>query len=255
MGRTIKAMYPITLYNNGKDDRERNVVNINQERLNENFRNIASELIALWESGDHTLNYLSARVSADEERFITAPDAEGIATTAIQNSAVILAMPDNILQQVSQLIEGYVASDDKDPEHQTTELQRAVASLVKQRADEIDIIFTQVDTALGETSAVVQDLSSWIKVVPDNTVAGTNAGVIIGRSTSASNFKAEADHIYFYSGDDDRGKWANALAGLDADGNFIAKRAHLDSVLLSGAFDVDLVEAHGIDFLHITGRM
>ena len=79
MANTIKAMYPIYLQNDGKNDRERNVVNVNQERLNENFRNIATELIKLWSSGDYTLNLLSARISKDEEVFVTVPDAEGIA--------------------------------------------------------------------------------------------------------------------------------------------------------------------------------
>ena len=122
MAKNIKAMYPITLYNNGRDDRERNVVNVNQERLNENFRNIATELIALWESGDHTLNYLSARLSSDEERFVTVPDAEGIAAEAIAHSSVILLMPDTIMQQVSDLINGYVAEGET-----TTNIQRAIA--------------------------------------------------------------------------------------------------------------------------------
>ena len=70
MANTIKAMYPITLQNDGKTDSERNVVNINQERLNENFRNIADELIKLWASGDYTLNILSARIAKDEEVFV-----------------------------------------------------------------------------------------------------------------------------------------------------------------------------------------
>ena len=249
MANTIKAMYPITLQNDGKNDQERNVVNVNQERLNENFRNIATELIKLWESGDYTLNILSARISRDEEVFVTVPDAEGIAAQAIATSSVILMMPESILQQVAETINGYVINGDT-----TTAIQKAVASLVEQRADEIDIMFTNVNTTLGETAETVSTLSSWVKVVAANAGAGTNAGVIIGSSDSISSFKAEASCIFFYSGDDERAKWANALAGLDADGNFIAKRAHIESMLIGGKFDVDVVEAHGKNFLHIIGR-
>lgn len=249
MATNVKAMYPIYLFNNGRDDQEKNVVNVNQERLNDNFRTIAACLIDLYESGDHTLNYLSARIANDERVFVTVPDAEGIAAEAIANSSVILMMPDSIMQQVAETITGYVANGDT-----TTDIQKAVASLVQQRADEIDIMFTDVNTTLGETAEQVSSISSWFRVVASDPVAGTNAGAIIGRSDSTSSFKAEASCIYFYSGDDERAKWVNALAGLDADGNFIAKRAHLESVLLGGAFDVDIVEAHGVEFLHITGR-
>lgn len=250
MANTIKAMYPITLQNDGKTDQERNTVNVNQERLNENFRNIATELIKLWESGDYTLNILSARIAKDEEVFVTVPDAEGIAAQAIATSSVILMMPESIMQQVAETINGYVINGDT-----TTSIQKAVASLVEQRADEIDIRFTNVTTALGETADAVTTLSSWVKVVAANASAGTNAGVIIGSSDSITSFKAEASCIFFYRGDDERAKWVNALAGLDADGNFIAKRAHIESMLIGDAFDVDVVEAHGVDFLHITGRM
>lgn len=249
MANTIKAMYPIYLQNDGKNDRERNVVNVNQERLNENFRNIATELIKLWSSGDYTLNLLSARISKDEEVFVTVPDAEGIAARAIENSSVILMMPESIMQQVAETINGYVINGDT-----TTSIQKAVASLVEQRANEIDIMFTNVTTDVSANTNAINTLASWVKVVAANAVAGTNAGVIIGSSDSISSFKAEASCIFFYSGDDERAKWANALAGLDADGNFIAKRAHIDSMLIGGKFDVDVVEAHGIDFLHITGR-
>lgn len=249
MANTIKAMYPIALQNDGKTDQERNTVNVNQERLNENFRNIATELIKLWESGDYTLNILSARIAKDEEVFVTVPDAEGIAARAIATSSVILMMPESIMQQVAETINGYVINGDT-----TTSIQKAVASLVEQRSDEIDIRFTNVTTALGETADAVTTLSSWVKVVAANASAGTNAGVIIGSSDSITSFKAEASCIFFYSGDDERAKWVNALAGLDADGNFIAKRAHIESMLIGDAFDVDVVTAHGVDFLHITGR-
>lgn len=249
MAKKLKAMYPITLYNDGRSDRERNVININQDHLNENFRNIAAALIELYESGDHTLNYLSARVAKDESMFVTLPDAEGIAAEAIANSSVIVMMPDNIMQQVAETIRGYV-----DRGETTTEVQKAVSSLVQQRANEIDLVFTSVTRAIGENTERLNELSSWVKVVDADQDAQTNAGVIIGRSDSATSFKAEASCIFFYSGDDERAKWINALAGLDSDGNFVAKRAHLDSVLLGGAFDVDLVDVGGVDFLHITGR-
>ena len=249
MARNIKAMYPITLYNDGKNDRDRNVVNVNQERLNENFRNIADELIALWSSGDYTLNILSARIAKDESVYVTAPDAEGIAAQAIASSSVILMMPESIMQQVADTINGYVINGDT-----TTSIQKAVASLVQQRSDEIDIMFTNVTNAVGENADAITTLSSWVRVVAANAGAGTNAGVIIGSSDSVSSFKAEASCIFFYSGDDERAKWVNALAGLDADGNFLAKRAHIESMLIGNAFDVDVVEVGGRNFLHIIGR-
>ena len=245
----VKAMYTIHLYNNGQNDRERNVINVNQDRLNDNFRTIAACLIDLYNSGDYTLNHLTARIENDERVYVTVPDAEGIAAEAIANSAVILMMPDAIMQQVAETITGYVVNGDK-----TTDIQRAVASLVEQRANEIDIMFTDVNTAVGNNSEQLASLSSWFRVVAANAGAGTNAGAIIGRSDASTSFKAEATCIFFYSGDDDRAKWVNALAGLDADGNFIARRAHVDSMLLGGAFDVDVVPAHGKNFLHIIGR-
>ena len=247
--RKVKAMYPITLYNDSRSDRERNVINVNQDHLNENFRNIAAALIDLYESGDYTMNYLSARVAKDESMFVTLPDAEGIAAEAIANSSVIVMMPDNIMQQVAETIRGYV-----DRGETTTEVQKAVSSLVQQRANEIDLVFTSVTRSIGDNAERLNELSSWVKVVGADQDMQTNAGVIIGRSYAAASFKAEASCIYFYSGGDERAKWENALAGLDSDGNFIAKRAHLDSVLLGGAFDVDKVTVGGVDFLHITGR-
>lgn len=246
MAQKIKAMYPITLYNDGKNDREKHVINVNQDHLNENFRNIAEALLELYQSGEHTLNYLSARVAKDESTFVTMPDAQGIAAEAIAKSSVILMMPETIMQQVAETIQGYVATQD------TTEpIQQAISSLVEQRAEEIDVVFT---TAITSNSQRIERLSSWLKVVDSDLDAHTNAGVIIGRSDSAASFKAEASCIFFYDGSDDRAKWENALAGLDANGSFYAGSAHLGSVLLGDAFDIDKVIVGGVEFLHITGR-
>ena len=230
---TVKAMYPINLKNDGQNDRERNVANVNQERLNDNFRTIADALIDLYKSGDHTMKYLSARIESDSSN----------------NRAAILMLPDSIMQQVADTINGYVQYGDT-----STEVQQAVASLMAQSANEITLSFSDVVTTANENAEQLSTLSSWVRIVAANAGAGTNAGVIIGSSESSTSFKAEAACIFFYGGDDSHAKWANALAGLDADGNFMASRAHLDSTLLGSKFDVDVVPVSNINFLHITGR-
>lgn len=251
MASKLKAMYPITLYNDGKSDRERNVINVNQERLNENFRNLSEAIIELFTSGEHTLDYLSARVSKDEASWTA------IGQQVEQNTAAILVLPTSITQSITDVITEYVAHNG---EVQTDDpvLTTAIASLVQQSSDKLTVSFTTTTNAINN-SVQSQDerlsaIESWVKIVAANVGAGTNAGVIIGSSDSVSSFKAEASCIFFYSGDDSRAKWANALAGLDSDGNFIASRAHIESLLLGNMFDVDVVEDNGVEFLHITGR-
>ena len=251
MASKMKAMYPITLYNNGENDRERNVINVNQERLNENFRNLAEAIIELFTSGEHTLNYLSARVSADESSWTA------IGQQVEQNTAAILVLPTSITQSITDVITEYVANNGEvqagDPV-----LTTAIASLVQQSSDKLTVTFTTTTNAINSSVQAqgerLTNIESWVKIVAANADAGTNAGVIIGSSDSISSFKAEATCIFFYGGDDSQAKWANALAGLDTYGNFIASRAHVNSLLLGDMFDVDVVEANGTQFLHITGR-
>lgn len=248
MGNVMKALYAIVL----KDREEQTYAEKrNQDRLNDNFRTIADALIKLWESGDHTLNSLSARISADEAVFVTRPDAEGIAAETIRHDAVILAMPDSILHEVAETINGYTAQGET-----TTEVQKAVSALVEQRAREVNIRFTSQADTIGEQGGRISKMESWVRVFGPGSI--TAPGVIIGSSESASSFKAEAGAVYFYRGSDDMAQLANADVILDADGNLLAKRVRTDSALLGGIFDVDIVpvEIGGVtkNFLHLTGR-
>lgn len=251
MATKLKAMYPITLYNDGKSDREKNVININQQHLNENFRNISEAIIELFTSGEHTLDYLSARVDADEASWTA------IGQQVEQNSAAILVMPTGIFQSITDVIKQYVAHGGE-VQQGDSELTTAIASLVAQSSDKLVVSFTSTTTALSNSvdsqDARLSAIESWVKVVAANAGDGTNAGVIIGSSDSSTSFKAEASCIFFYSGDDSCAKWANALAGLDATGRFVAGKASIDSMLLCKAFDIDLVTVNNVDFLHITGR-
>ena len=109
------------------------------------------------------------------------------------------------------------------------------------------------------------DLSSWERIVGDVAASGgnhaTNAGVIIGKSTSDVSLKEEAKALFFYRGEDKNGWWPaenesnpNMLAGFDSNGSLVAGSIHNESMLLSSKFDIDVVNANGVDFLHITGR-
>lgn len=249
MASLIKAMYPISLQNDGRTDQERNIVNKNQDRLNDNFRSLAAALVELWQSNDHSFDFLSARIDG-ESTELTA-----LGELVAQHQATILVMPDTIINQVAQIITEY---NDHGVQEDSPALTTAISSLMRQQADNITVLFTTEISGLsldvagqGERLSTLED---WFKVVARDTTAGTNAGAIIGSSDSDTSFKAEATCIYFYRGDVDKAKWANALAGMDANGNFVATDVHTDSILLNSMFDIDVVTADGVDFLHITGR-
>lgn len=245
----MKAMYPINLSNDGRNDQERNMVNVNQERLNDNFRSISSALSDLFQSGEHTLNYLSARIKSSEDGYVTT--LNGITEKVDTQSAEILAMPNAIMQAVGYSITNYNPNGDP--------VQQSVNSLITQQSGSVEVQFTQVNSQLGTIQEWVRIVSS----VPASTgVHATEAGVIIGKNTVDVKLKAEPTALFFYKGADSNGWWPaeneaanpNALAGFDANGNLVAGGIHNDSVLLNGKFDIDVVTANGVDFLHITGR-
>jgi len=257
MSNRMKALYTIVLPKSGDNSNlARMAEDVNQEHLNDNFRTIVNELLKLWSTGEHDLNLLSARISADEKVFVTAPDAEGIAAEAIANSAVILMMPDTIMHQVSEVLTGYATITDVDNASDATlaAAQEVTTSTVQQKANELSVTISRNTSRLDESQEILDDLTSWVRIVTANSQAGTKAGVIIGDSKSSTSLKAEAGAIFFYRGEDAQAKVANQLAGFDADGNFIASDVHTESMLLDNKFDVDVVTAGGVDFLHITGR-
>ena len=254
MSSLMKALYDIRMPG-AKDasDRERNVENVNEDRLNGNFREIANELLKLWASNDHTLNFLSAQIEDANESFTA------LGSQVVQNSSAILLLPDQVIQQVATVIRQYADTGEGDSNY----LTQAIQSLITQSSNEIMVAFensetvTGLQSGLGDVQRNVTTLSSWVRVISGEGMQ-TQPGVAIGRSNSAYKFKAEADTIYFYKGEDESAAWANAEAGLSAEGRFLAKKASIESMLLCRAFDVDTVEAKingvNVEFLHITGR-
>lgn len=247
MSNSIKAMYPINLDNRGGNDRERNVVNVNQERLNENFRVIAAALSDLYASGEHTLKYLTARIKEGETVYIST--LNGVLELTNENSAEILALPNAIMQMVASSIANYQATGDD-----LTPVQTAVNSVVTQMASEIDAEFTSTNSAIGNTNDQLSQMNSWVRVYGVGNSLGIPPGVVIGDSESGTSFKAQGNIIFFFQGADSRATDANAVASFDGNGNFNAGSIHNSSTLLDGKFDIDVVNANGIDFLHITGR-
>lgn len=247
MGASMKAMYPVNLENYGRNDRERNVVNVNQERLNENFRVIAAALADLYASGEHTLNYLAARIKDSEKVYITT--LEGVQELEETHSAEILALPNAIMQMVAQSIYNYAQTGDD-----LTPVQQAVNSVITQQATQINAEFEATNTSIDNTNEVLGKMNSWVRVYGVGNELGIPPGVIIGDSLASTSFKAQGDIIFFYRGADSAATNANAVASFDGDGNFNAGNIHNTSTLLDGKFDIDVVNAGGVDFLHITGR-
>ena len=243
----MKALYAIVMPKSAeKGEADRVAQDVNEERLNDNFRTIANELIKLWEGGEHNLKMLSARISSDEQLYLTTPDALGIVEQAIANNATILMMPDNILSQVTQIINGFL------PDGQGGQtLEVAIRSLLSQAPTNITATFTQ---AISSTDGRVSTLENWVRVYGVGNSLGINPGVIIGDSFSDNSFKAESSCIFFYRGDDSMAQEANADVKLTANGTLEANTAHLESVLMGNLFDFDTVAVNNVEFLHITGR-
>lgn len=256
----MKALYTIMLPKRSNvPGIERTTEEVNEERLNDNFRTITNELVKLWEGGEHNLNVLSARISSAESTFVTAPDAAGIAADAVANNAAIIALPDTIRSQVSEIITGYATTEElagalaaanEYSDSQLTQTADSLSVTINQQA----LILSGEDTTSPGIGKTIYDLSSWVKIVGLDLDHGTNPGVIIGRSGADASLKAEADAIFFFKGDETQAKKANQLAGFDASGNFVARAVHTDSMELNSEFDIDVVSANGVDFLHITGR-
>lgn len=250
----MKALYTIMLPKRSNvPGIERTTEEVNEERLNDNFRTIVNELVKLWEGGEHNLNVLSARIMAAKE--VTDAEIRDIIANVEKNSAAIVMMPDGIKTQVSEMLEGYATTGEVD-ENGDAVFEAAKSytdSTVSQTASDLTVLISQ------------NDLSSWVRIIGDVAASGsnhaTNAGVIIGKSTSDVSLKEEAKAIFFYKGEDKNGWWPvenesnpNVLAGFDSNGSLVAGSIHNESMLLSSKFDIDVVSANGVDFLHITGR-
>ena len=245
----MKALYAIVLpRTDDKTDAARVAQDVNQERLNDNFRTITNELMKIWEGGERDLNLLSARITSVQE--LTDDQLRDIIANVATNTAAIAMVPGQIMSQVSETLEGYATTGDLDASgNAVLEAARSYAdTTVSQTAQELTVAINQ------------NDLSSWVRIVGAS--AGTLPGVIIGSSDSDTSFKAEASAVFFYRGDTSNAWWVdennvlnpNALAGFDANGNFVTRNIHSNSMLLENKFDIDVVNAGGVDYLHITGR-
>ncbi len=250
----MKALYTIMLPKRSNvPGIERTTEEVNEERLNDNFRTIVNELVKLWEGGEHNLNLLSARITATKE--VTDAELRDIIATVETNSSAIAAVPGQIKTQVTQELKGYATTGDVDANGQAVlkEAKSYADSQVTQSASDLTVLINQ------------KDLTSWVRIVGD--VAATlddharEAGVIIGQNKSDVSLKEEAQALFFYKGEDKNGWWPtenesnpNVLAGFDSNGSLVAGSIHNDSQLLNGKFDIDVVNANGVDFLHITGR-
>lgn len=257
MSNRMKALYAIVLPRTGdKSDAARVAEDVNQERLNDNFRTITNELMKLWEGGERNLKLLSARISSDEQMFVTVPDAEGIAANAIANSAVILMLPSQIMSQVTEVLTGYATTQDVQNASDATlnSAQETTSSAVTQLSNSVELNLSHITQVLGEQGITLTDLTSWVRVIGPSAYPNVNAGVIIGDSSHSSSLKAESTALFFYRGDDSEAKQSNADVLLDSDGRLLANNVHTASMLLDEKFDIDVVNAGGVDFLHITGR-
>ena len=247
MSNRMKALYAIILPKTGeKTDAARIAQDVNEERLNDNFRTITNELMKIWEGGEQSLNLLAARVTSVQE--VTDADIRDIIANVATNTADIAMVPGQITSQVSESLKGYATTSYVDSEVDENGVSVLTAansytdSKVTQTANELNVTISQ------------NDLSSWVRIVGANAQAGTNAGVIIGSNTSDTSLKAEATALFFYRGNETQAKQSNADVLLDANGNLVAKNIHNDSLLLNSKFDIDVVTAGGVDYLHITGR-
>ena len=254
----MKALYPIKLPKSSGDASEvaRASEQVNEEHLNDNFRTITSELVKLWEGGERQLNIMSSRMTETEVGLAaTNTIINGIQADVVTNTSAIAQMPDAIASSVSTTLEGYATLVYVDGKTGAldTKFETATANIESSVAQYADKVEVQISTteAIGTE---VNKMTSWVRIVTRDEVHDTNAGVIIGDSQTITRLKAEAGAIYFYRGDDTQAQWNNALAGFDGDGSFKANAVHTKSSLLDGKFDIDVVTANSVDFLHITGR-
>ena len=258
MSNRMKALYAIVLPKTGdKSDAARIAQDVNEERLNDNFRTITNELMKIWEGGEQNLNLLAARVTATQ--VVTDARIRGIIADVETNTTAIAVMPDGIFAQVSDTLSGYALTEYVDEQDQTNaEAASSAANNAYQEAT------SYTDAQLSLTASALRaefsqnDLSSWVRVYGIGNDLGIPPGVIIGDTLSSTSFKAQGDIIFFYRGGDSEATNANAVASFDGNGNFNAGSIHNTSTLLDGKFDIDVVTASSggsnVDFLHITGR-
>lgn len=255
MANKMKALYAIVLpKSTNAPGITRSAEDVNEERLNDNFRTITNELMKLWDGGEQNLKVMSSRVS-QTERDLAAMNqvVNGIQADTIANTTAIQQMPDTIVAVVSETINGYatVTYVDTATGAISSDLVDASENLSSQITQLANLLNVEISdrVTLGD---VVSELNSWVRVVGQ--IGSANPGVIIGRSDSESRFKAEAAAIFFYRGSDADALESNADVLLDAEGRLKANNADIGSMLLGNAFDIDVVTANSVDFLHITGR-
>ena len=258
MGNRMKALYTIKLPKSEDGSMiAQTAESVNEERLNDNFRTIGNELVKIWDGGERKLNVMASRMTSTETGLAALNQTvNGIQVDTVTNTSAIAQLPGAIIFQVSETLTGYATVSAMDNADAATlnAAKQTTTSQVKQLSDELSVEINQNTTLLGDQQTVLNNLTSWVRVVAANANAGTNPGVIIGRSDSESRFKAEAAAIFFYRGDDSEAKESNADVLLAADGRLQASKVSIDEMLIDSKFDVDVVTAGGVDFLHITGR-
>lgn len=254
MSNRMKALYAIILPKTGdKTDAARIAQDVNQERLNDNFRTITNELMKIWEGGEQNLNLLAARISSTQA--VTDAQIRDIIADVQTNTAAIGVMPDGIIAQVSETLTGYALTDYVDEQDQANAdaASNAANNAYQEAKSYTDSKVEQTAQSLMATFSN-NDLSSWVRVYGIGNSLGIPPGVIIGDTESSTSFKAQGDIIFFYRGADSAARNENAVASFDGNGNFNAGNIHNKSTLLDGKFDIDVVTAGGVDYLHITGR-
>lgn len=250
MNNIMKALYAIVLpRTSDKADAARVAQDVNQERLNDNFRTISKELVNLWNANENGLNVLSARVKSVEDNAVMYPDVYGVISDSIEHNAIILAMPDTILQMVADNITGYVVDGES---QDMTPVQEAISSLVQQQSSNLTIEFQR---GISDANGRIDNMESWVRIYGPGNGLSINPGVIIGDSSNSSSLKAESSALFFYIGDDAQAKLANAIVSIDAANRSLnASSVRTDGMVLNSKFDFDVVSANGVNYLHIAGR-
>ena len=246
----MKALYAIVIPKTNKAfGPKKSAEDTNEERLNDNFRTISKELVNLWNANENGLNVLSARVRSVEDNAVMYPDVYGVISDTIEHNAIILAMPDTILQMVADNINGYVVDGES---QDMTPVQEAISSLVQQQSSNLTIEFQR---GISDANGRIDNMASWVRIYGPGNGLSINPGVIIGDSSSSSSLKAESSALFFYIGDDAQAKLANAIVSIDADNRSLnASSIRSDGMVLNSKFDFDVVEANGVNYLHIAGR-
>lgn len=287
MSNRMKALYAIILPKTGdKTDAARIAQDVNQERLNDNFRTITNELLKIWEGGEQQLNVMSSRITSSQEGLAALNQSVNTVWGILQidtqtNTSVIQQLSDSINTAVSEsqagyiwlkdYVDGKVTDENEDPVYPAlyTAQQSDINTISQTATETANVLTSTVKILNGEDpenafpfQETVSEISAWVRILGPNNSSGVPTGVIIGRSGATASLKAEPTAIFFYKGDDTHAWWEdnnhqlnpNALAGFDANGHFVANSVHMASSLIDNKFDIDVVTAGGVDYLHITGR-